>query len=249
MLDSLRRQREELNRTIEQLIRQEKFASLGEMAAGVAHEVGNPLSIIVGYAKMLLRQCAGNDEQKDLLKRISEAALRIDRLSRSLLLYARPQVQEHFTVDVNRVIDDSLTMVEHQFKEEKNYHVVKRLSPKVKQVIGSSDRLQQVFVNLLINAFQAMPEGGTLTLSTDNDFGSNEVLIEVGDTGGGIPPEKLSKIFDPFFSTKSPGQGTGLGLSITHRIITDHGGTIHVKSTPGTGTTFSIRLSFSNMDT
>jgi signal transduction histidine kinase len=241
MVVSLRRKREELDLTIQQLIHQEKFASLGEMAAGVAHEVGNPLSIIVGYAKMLQRKC-GHEEERDLLKRISEAALRIDELTRSLLLYSRPAAKEHESVDLNRVIDDSLTMVEHQFREEKNYSVTKRLSPKVPPITGSSNRIQQVFVNLFINAFQGMPDGGTLTLKTQNDPQGDAVLVEVGDTGVGIPPEKLSKIFDPFFTTKPQDQGTGLGLSITQRIVTDHGGSIRVQSTPDEGTTFFIRF-------
>lgn len=241
MVQSLQKQREELDLTVQQLIHQEKFASLGEMAAGVAHEVGNPLSIIVGYAKMLLRRC-GDEEEKDHIKRISEAAFRIDRLTRSLLLYSRHPAQEHETVDVNRIIDDSLTMVEHQFKEEKNYRIIKRLSPHVKKITGSSDRLQQVFVNLFINAFQAMPKGGVLTITTENNPGQGSVVIEVGDTGMGIPPGTLSKIFDPFFSTKLKDKGTGLGLSITQRIITDHGGNIRVESTPGQGATFFISL-------
>jgi signal transduction histidine kinase len=250
MVVSLRRKREELDLTIQQLIHQEKFASLGEMAAGVAHEVGNPLSIIVGYAKMLLRKC-GHEEERDLLKRISEAAQRIDELTRSLLLYSRPAAQEHERVDLNHVIDDSLAMVEHQFREEKNYRVTKRLSPKVYPIIGSSNRIQQVFVNLFINAFQAMPDGGTLTLTTENDPEADAVLVAVGDSGVGIPPEKLSKIFDPFFTTKPQDQGTGLGLSITQRIITDHGGSVRVESTPDQGTTFFIRFpthSTSEMD-
>ncbi|MDX1762752.1 MAG: ATP-binding protein [bacterium] len=241
MVDSLERNRKELNLTVEQLIHQEKFASLGEMAAGIAHEVGNPLSVIVGYSKMLLRKCS-KGEQADLLKRISEAALRIDKLSKSLLLYSRPSEQTPEAVDVNGVIDDALTMVEHRFKEEKNYRVVKRLSKNLHKVTGSADRLQQVFVNLFINAFQAMPDGGTLTLSTENAPDNTGILIEVGDTGTGIPADKISKIFDPFFSTKFPDKGTGLGLSITLRIITDHGGIIRAASEPDKGTTFFIRL-------
>ncbi len=241
MVESLQKQREQLDLTVKQLIHQEKFASLGEMAAGVAHEVGNPLSIIVGYSKMLVKKCANKDE-KVLLKRISEAALRIDRLTRSLLLYSRPAVQQQQIVDINRIMDDSLAMVEHRFKEEKNYRVVKRLSPNVRTITGSKDKLQQVLVNLLINAFQAMPEGGVLTLSTENSLENDAVLIEVSDTGAGIKPDHLSKIFDPFFTTKSPDRGTGLGLSITQRIITDHGGNIRVESVLDQGTTFFIQL-------
>jgi signal transduction histidine kinase len=241
MVESLQKKREQLDLTVKQLIHQEKFASLGEMAAGVAHEVGNPLSIIVGYSKMLVKKCANKDE-KGLLTRISEAALRIDKLTRSLLLYSRPSVQQQQIVDINRIMDDSLAMVEHRFKEEKNYRVVKRLSPKVRTVIGSKDKLQQVLVNLLINAFQAMPEGGVLTLLTEKSPVDDAVLIEVSDTGAGIKPDHFSKIFDPFFTTKSPDRGTGLGLSITQRIITDHGGSIRVESIQDHGTTFFIQL-------
>jgi signal transduction histidine kinase len=245
MVSSLQKNREELDLTVRQLIHQEKFASLGEMAAGIAHEVGNPLSVIVGYSKMLLRKCKGG-EDSDLLRRISEAALRIDKLSKSLLLYSRPSEQKKETVDINSVIDEALSMVEHRFKEEKNYRVVKRLSKNLKEITGNSDKLQQVFVNLFINAFQAMPDGGKLTLSTENAAEGDAVLIEVGDTGTGIEANKISKVFDPFFSTKFPDKGTGLGLSITLRIVTDHGGTIRAESQPGQGTTFFIRLPHSS---
>jgi signal transduction histidine kinase len=244
MVESLQKQREELDLTVRQLIHQEKFASLGEMAARVAHEVGNPLSIIVGYSKMLLKKC-GQEEDRQLLQRVSEAALRINGLTRRLLMYSRPSAQEEDNVDINRVIEDSLAMMEHQFKEEKNFKVIRRLSPNVREITGSFERLEQVFVNLFINAFQAMPEGGTLTVSTDTTSDGRHVRIEVSDSGMGIPEENLVRIFDPFFSTKSQEEGTGLGLSITHRIITDHQGSIHAESTVGQGTTFTLLLPYS----
>lgn len=241
MVESLQKQREELNLTIQQLIHQEKFASLGEMAARVAHEVGNPLSIIVGYAKMLLKKC-DHEEDRKLLQRVSEAALRINDLTRRLLMYSRPSPREEQDVDINHIIDDSLAMMEHQFKEEKNYKTVKRLSPRIRLITGSTERLQQVFVNLFLNAFQAMPEGGTLTVSTETTTDGRHVQVKIRDTGQGISAEDLPRIFDPFFSTKSREEGTGLGLSITHRIITDHQGSIKAESVKDRGTTFTILL-------
>ncbi len=241
MVESLQKQREELNLTIQQLIHQEKFASLGEMAARVAHEVGNPLSIIVGYAKMLLKKC-DHEEDRKLLQRVSEAALRINDLTRRLLMYSRPSPREEQDVDINHIIDDSLAMMEHQFKEEKNYKTVKRLSPRIRLITGSTERLQQVFVNLFLNAFQAMPGGGTLTVSTETTTDGRHVQVKIRDTGQGISAEDLPRIFDPFFSTKSREEGTGLGLSITHRIITDHQGSIKAESVKDRGTTFTILL-------
>jgi signal transduction histidine kinase len=243
MVAALQKQREELDLTVEQLIHQEKLASLGGMAAGIAHEVGNPLSIIVGYTRMLLRR-EPRGENRDHLQRISEAARRIERLSRSLLMYSRPTVQDQESLDINRVIEDSLAMVEHQFKEERNYRVVKRLSPNVRQLTGSPSRLQQVFVNLFNNSFQAMPAGGVLTISTKSSDDREMLVVEISDTGTGIPPSRLSRIFDPFFTTKSEEKGTGLGLSITQRIVSDHQGRIRVASAPGEGTTFTISFPY-----
>ncbi len=243
MVAALQKQREELDLTVEQLIHQEKLASLGGMAAGIAHEVGNPLSIIVGYTRMLLRK-EPKGEDREQLQRISEAAQRIERLSRNLLMYSRPTVQEQESLDINRVIEDSVAMVEHQFREERNYRVVKRLSPNVRRLTGSPSRLQQVFVNLFNNSFQAMPAGGTLTVSTKSSDDGESLVVEIADTGTGIPPEKLSRIFDPFFTTKSEEKGTGLGLSITQRIVSDHNGQIRVSSTPGEGTQFTISFPY-----
>ncbi len=243
MVAALQKQREELDLTVEQLIHQEKLASLGGMAAGIAHEVGNPLSIIVGYTRMLLRRDP-RGENRDHLQRISEAARRIERLSRSLLMYSRPTVQNQENLDINRVIEDSLAMVEHQFKEERNYRVVKRLSPNVRQLTGSPSRLQQVFVNLFNNSFQAMPAGGVLTISTKSSDDREMLVVEITDTGTGIPPSQLPRIFDPFFTTKSEEKGTGLGLSITQRIVSDHHGRIRVAGAPGEGTTFTISFPY-----
>ena len=243
MVAALRKQRDELDFTVKQLIHQEKLASLGELAAGIAHEVGNPLSIIVGYAKWLFKRCE-SEEQREPLKQMIDAAQRIDELNKRLLMYSRPGPQQQKSVDLNQVIEDALSMVEHQFKEEKDFRVVRRLSPAIGTITGNPDRLQQVFINLFNNARQAMPTGGHLTVSTEPRRKGRGVLVKVSDTGQGIDPRHLSRIFDPFFTTKAPDKGTGLGLSITHRITTDHGGRIWAESEPGVGTTFVLEFPY-----
>jgi len=243
MVDALDRKRLELDFTTRQLIHQEKLASLGEMAAGIAHEVGNPLSIIFGYAKWLLKRCQ-DEELRSPLVQISEAAQRIDRLNKNLLVYSRPGPPQRKAVDLNRTIEDSLGMVEHQFKQEKNYRVIRRLSPAIKPIQGNPDELQQVFVNLFNNARQAMPMGGELAVSSEETADRGGVLVTVTDTGCGIAPENLSRVFDPFFTTKAEDKGTGLGLSITHRIISNHDGEIRVESEPGVGTTFFLSFPY-----
>jgi signal transduction histidine kinase len=237
MVESLKKEQEKLELTIQQLIHQEKFASLGEMAAGIVHEIGNPLSTIVSYSKICLNKMTDEDD-RNMLRAIQEAALRIDKLGRGLLMYSRPSVEEWEDVDINKVIEESIGVVEYQFKEEKEYRIVKRLSPKLPSLKGNSGELQQVFINLFLNAFQAMPDGGALTVSTER---IGELLqVKVSDTGIGIPKNDLTKIFDPFFSTKPKDKGTGLGLSITQRIVNNHMGCIKVESEIGKGTTFTI---------
>jgi signal transduction histidine kinase len=243
MVDALDRKRTELELATRQLVHQEKLASLGEMAAGIAHEVGNPLSIIFGYAKWLLKRCQ-DDELKSSLVQISDAAQRIDRLNKNLLVYSRPGPPQRKAVDLNRTIEDALGMVEHQFKQEKNYRITRRLSPAIAAIQGNPDELQQVFVNLFNNARQAMPAGGDLNVSSEETADRHGVLVKVTDTGWGIDPENLSRVFDPFFTTKPEDKGTGLGLSITHRIVSNHDGEIRVESQFGVGTTFFLSFPY-----
>lgn len=236
MVASLKRQQEELALTIQQLIHQEKFASLGEMAAGIVHEIGNPLSTIVTYSKI----CLGEEKSEDIksmLEAMQKSALRIDKLAKGLLMYSRPTVEEREVIDINKVIEDSINVVGYQFREERDYRIIKKLAPDL-PLQGNKGELQQVFINLFLNAFQAMPDGGTLTISTEKlaDF----LQIKVSDTGIGMPKKNIARIFDPFFTTKSKDKGTGLGLSITQRIINNHMGAIKVESESGQGTTFII---------
>ncbi|MBI5875155.1 MAG: HAMP domain-containing protein [Deltaproteobacteria bacterium] len=237
MVESLIREEEKLNLTIKQMIRQEKFASIGEIAAGIAHEIGNSLAIIVAYSKLLLNR--GYDEDaRECLKYIMDAATRMDRITKSLLMYAKPSYQQEILY-INRVIEESISVVLFQYeRDDTPCRIEKSLGENLPPVMGNKGELHQVFINLFINSVQAMPHGGTISVSTEHI--DKDIVIKVIDTGEGIPQENRERIFDPFFTTKT--KGTGLGLSITQRIIENHKGEIMVCSDIGKGTTFIIRL-------
>jgi signal transduction histidine kinase len=237
MVGSLLREEEKLNLTIKQMIRQEKFASIGEIAAGIAHEIGNSLAIIVAYSKMLVNKGCDEDT-KECLNYIMDAATRMDRITKNLLMYAKPSYQQEL-LDINRIIEESISVVLFQCeRDDTSCRIEKNLSEGLPSVMGNRGELQQVFINLFINSVQAMPQGGTISVSTEKI--DKDIVINVIDTGEGIPEERRERIFDPFFTTKP--KGTGLGLSITQRIIENHKGEILVCSEPGKGTTFIIRL-------
>ncbi len=237
MVGSLLREEEKLNLTIKQMIRQEKFASIGEIAAGIAHEIGNSLAIIVAYTKMLVNKGCDEDT-KECLNYIMDAAARMDRITKSLLMYAKPSYQQE-RLNINRVIEDSIAVVLFQCeRDDTSCRIEKNFGENLLPVMGNKGELQQVFINLFINSVHAMPQGGTISVSTEKS--EKDIIIKVIDTGEGIPEENREKIFDPFFTTKP--KGTGLGLSITQRIIENHKGEILVCSDVGKGTTFIIRL-------
>jgi len=213
MVESLIREEEKLNLTIKQMIRQEKFASIGEIAAGIAHEIGNSLAIIVAYSKLLLNKGCDEDA-RECLNYIMDAAMRMDRITKSLLMYAKPSYQQEL-LDINRIIEESISVVLFQYeRDDTSCRIEKNLGENLPQVMGNKGELQQVFINLFINSVQAMPQGGTITVSTERI--DKDIVIKVIDTGEGIPEEDRERIFDPFLPQN---QGTGLGLSITQRII------------------------------
>lgn len=237
MVESLIKDEEQLNLTIKQMIRQEKFASIGEIAAGIAHEIGNSLAIVVAYSKMLVNKGCDEDT-KECLNYIMDAATRMDRITKNLLMYAKPSYQQEL-LDINRIIEESISVVLFQCeRDDTSCRIEKNLSEGLPSVMGNRGELQQVFINLFINSVQAMPQGGTISVSTEKI--DKDIVINVIDTGEGIPEERRERIFDPFFTTKP--KGTGLGLSITQRIIENHKGEILVCSDAGKGTTFIIRL-------
>jgi two-component system NtrC family sensor kinase len=226
----------------EQLRISEKMASLGLLAAGVAHEVNTPLTGISSYTQMLLENADPADPRTPVLEKIEKQTFRAARIVNGLLNLSRPNAaeqSERTVVDLNDVIGDVLSLLEHQF-ERGSIKVRRELHPSPVNVFGYEFKLQQVFLNLFLNARDAMTSGGWLTISTRLDGG--EAVAEVSDTGNGIPPEHLARIYDPFFTTKPMGQGTGLGLSITYGIVREHEATIQCDSVPGKGTRFEIRF-------
>lgn len=226
----------------EQLRISEKMASLGLLAAGVAHEVNTPLTGISSYTQMLLENADPADPRTPVLEKIEKQTFRAARIVNGLLNLSRPNAaeqSERTVVDLNVVIADVLSLLEHQF-EKGSIKVRRELAPEPVRVIGFEFKLQQVFLNLFLNARDAMGSGGWLTISTRAD--GREVVADVADTGNGIAPEHLARIYDPFFTTKAIGQGTGLGLSITYGIVREHEATIQCESTPGAGTRFELRF-------
>ena len=223
----------------EQLQISEKMASLGLLAAGVAHEVNTPLTGISSYTQMLLQGAAPDDPSTKVLEKIEKQTFRAAKIVNGLLNLARPAQVDSGPVDVNAVVNDVLSLLEHQLRTG-SIQVRKELAAVSPIVQGIEYKLQQVFLNLFLNARDAMPSGGWLTVVTR--AGAGEAVVEVADTGSGIPADHLSRIYDPFFTTKDIGKGTGLGLSITYGIVQEHGGTITCESSVGQGTRFTLRL-------
>jgi len=229
-------QRERLE---EQMSQTEKLTSLGLLAAGVAHEVNTPLAVISNYIQILAKQMPEDDPRHTIIDKIVKQTFRASEIVNNLLNFSRTGSSELADVDVNRVVEETLSLVAHPLKTSR-IQVVKQLTEGIPPVRGSANRLQQVFLNLFLNARDAMPTGGMLEVRTGSHNGSVE--IEVVDTGNGIPREYIHKIFDPFFTTKAGGRGTGLGLSVSYGIIKEHSGKIDVRSTPGRGTSFHVEF-------
>jgi two-component system, NtrC family, sensor kinase len=224
-----------------QLSQADKLSSIGLLAAGVAHEVNTPLAVISSYTQMLSKQLQGDPQKSGLLEKITRQTFRASEIVNNLLNFSRTSGTEIGDVDVNKVIGDTLALLEHQFKVSK-VEVENSLTPRLSPIQGNAGRLQQVFLNLFLNAKDAMPGGGKLKVATSN---GDSVSVSVSDTGSGIAPENIHRIYDPFFTTKTSlrdGQprGTGLGLSVTYGIIQEHAGKIRVESHPGAGTTFTL---------
>jgi signal transduction histidine kinase len=242
----------EMKRLEFQLIRSKKLAAIGELAAGVAHEINNPLNVISGNAEILSKESQDRDV-KLAVKIIMEQVKRAAAITDMLLQFSKRREPKTEPVDINKVIRDTLLLLEYQVRLQ-NIAITKHLNSSSLEVMGDSGQLQQVFLNIMVNAVQAMPNGGKLNIRSYVEeitefgkrgtdifkLGDKVVVIEFEDTGEGIPEEKLEKIFDPFFSTKE--QGIGLGLSICHGIIEAHQGSIEVRSKLREGATFIIKL-------
>jgi signal transduction histidine kinase len=242
----------------QQLIRSDKLASLGTLSAGIAHEINNPLGIIAGYSEALLdrardQSLAGIREFEDFpeyLRTIHNEIFRCKTILRSLLEFARPSGGTFREIDINELIKEVLLLLKHSTARLK-HTLVLNLNRDIPKIYADAGSLRQLLMNLLLNAIYFTPEGGSISIRTYEEGTAraggrvvcpSRILLSVSDTGAGISPDLLGKIFDPFYTTKPVGEGTGLGLTICHKIVEEHGGVIDVDSEPGKGTTFIITL-------
>jgi PAS domain S-box-containing protein len=226
-----------------QLTQADKLSSIGLLAAGVAHEINTPLAVIASYAQMLSKQLKGDTRLGPVLDKITQQSFRAAEIANGLLNFSRTSTTEFRQTNLNQVIKDTLSLLEHQFKTAQIL-VDLHLDEDLPMIHGNPGKLQQVFLNLLLNAKDAMPGGGQLRVQT---LSNGHVEAMVSDSGTGIAPEHLKRIYDPFFTTKTmpkPGdrRGTGLGLSVSYGIIQEHAGKIHVESAIGAGTTFHLEF-------
>ncbi len=268
----LQRVNRDLRVTRQELIRSEKLASVGRLAAGVAHEIGNPLGAILGYTDMMLKGVEDESVRRDFLERMEKELKKIDLTIRELLDYSRSSSLQIKEADVNRVVSETISLVSHQ-KGFENLKLEKKFAENLPAVLADERQLQQILINIVLNAVDAMPDGGELRVVTEigmvedesvdffgrrreddsfdeftiksgeqKEYPDEMVKISVADTGTGIEEGAINKIFDPFYTTKEPGSGTGLGLSISQRIIETFNGKIEVQSESGKGATFTIFL-------
>jgi PAS domain S-box-containing protein len=236
---------------LEQRIRQaEKLAAVGQLSSGLAHEIGTPLNVIAGRAELMIQKMAPSDPMRENLGRILSQIERITKIVNQLLDFARSRPLEARPVRLGSLIREILSLLEHQIRSNRIAVDFEPPDP-FPEIAADPDQIQQVFLNVLINAIQAMPAGGTLSVrfsrttrrrQREDPVGNRFVRVEISDTGSGIPPEQISRVFDPFFTTKDIGKGTGLGLAISSRIVQSHGGWMNVKSIRGDGSLFNIYL-------
>jgi hypothetical protein len=221
------------------LVQADKLSSIGLLAAGVAHEVNTPLAVISTYAQMLAKQVSGDEQKTKLLEKIAKQTFRASEIVNSLLNFSRTGGTDFVDVDISRVVKETAALLEHQLAK---VAVQVRLNSgaNIPGVRGNFGKLQQVFLNLFLNARDAMPEGGKLMVRVWSEAGF--VHVEVADTGHGIAPDHLARIYDPFFTTKGARKGTGLGLSVSYGIVQEHNGIIEVDSRLGGGTRFRLEF-------
>ena len=211
----------------------------GSTEPGVAHEVNTPLTGISSYTQLLRQQMDPSDARIEWLDKIEKQTVRGAKIVSNLLNFARAGGSDHASLDISKVVADVLSLVEHQL-DRTRVRVVKEFASDLPMVVGNENKIQQVLFNLILNARDAMPSGGWLTLKTSLE--GRDVVVLVSDTGEGIPEADLPRIFDPFFTTKDVGQGTGLGLAVSYGIVQEHGGSIRVSSSNGQGSRFEVRL-------
>jgi len=240
-LNQLAQSHKELSEAQQQLIQSEKMASVGQLAAGVAHEVNNPLGTILLYSHMLLEKLGDKDTRREELETIAKEATRCRDIVRGLLDFARQRKLQIENIDLNQILDEVLSLALKQPSFQK-VEIVKTLDPSLPLIGGDPVQLKEVFLNIVSNAGEAMPDGGKVTVSSRFNNRGGNIEVTIRDTGLGIAPENLNKIFMPFFTTKKIGQGTGLGLAIAYGIVKMHRGSIDVESKQKEGTIFVVKF-------
>ena len=248
LINSRKAALEEKERTQKQLIQAEKLAALGIVAAGIAHEVKNPLAIIIQGVEYL-RTSTGSDALLiDVVERINKSAFRADSIIKGLLSFTRQMPIQPEPVDIQPAIEETLSFIEHQLKL-KHIKIIKQFPAELPKVTIDLNQIKQVFLNVFLNSVEAMQDDGTIIISTDlveNKSGGQHLQVIIADTGHGIPKDKIEKVFDPFYTTKDGPGNAGLGLSIARGIIDKHHGTVRIESEAGKGTRVIIRLPASN---
>jgi PAS domain S-box-containing protein len=225
----------------EQMVQADKLASIGELSAGIAHEINNPLGIILGYTQLMLRQEKEDGQRREDLRTVEKHVRHCKSIVEDLLSFARTSQPKKELIDVRTVIDDVLHLIRQHAKPERiqlHSDYDRRIGP----LLLDEKKIKQVLINLIMNAVHAIVGDGRITVRTGSDSGKGMATISIADTGCGIDPHNLARIFDPFFTTKPTGQGTGLGLSVSYGIVKNHGGDITVQSLPGRGSTFTVHL-------
>ena len=230
---------EERTRLREQLLHADRLATIGQLAAGVAHEINEPLGNILGFAQLAKKVPQAPERVGQDLDKIVNASLQAREIIRKLMVFARQAPPSTRPVNLNDLIEDGLTFFEARCAKA-GVELVRKPAQDLPEVTADQSQLSQVLINLVVNALQAMPGGGRLTVETH--AGLSEVVLAVADTGAGMSEEVRKKVFLPFFTTKDVDEGTGLGLAVVHGIVTAHGGSIGVRSAPGRGARFEVRL-------
>jgi two-component system NtrC family sensor kinase len=247
-ISSLEEANQEIKKTQNEMIKSEKMASIGRLATGIAHEIGNPLGIILGYVELLERKDLNHDERTDFLKRLESEVRRIHRIIRDLLDFSRPSVHDQENARVHELLDEVLTVLSPQSVFEE-IEIIPHYNAKNQTVGIAPDSLKQIFLNVILNAADAINEvsgerstGTTKTISITTRNREDFLIVDFLDNGCGISAGNVARVFDPFFTTKDPGQGTGLGLSICYTIMDRAGGSIHVDSKAGEGTKVTLEI-------
>ena len=250
----------DLKKMQDQLIQSERLAAVGQMAAGISHEIDNPISVIMGYSDYLLKKTPSSDSRIEDIKVIRKEAERCKATTREFLDFSKPKVQVE-TISINLAIRNAISLLRHE-RVSRSIKIIFEEDHTLPDIKGDLKKLEQVFVNIMLNAFQAMPTGGSLRISTSvaenphrhekaffsriwsNESKDDVVKVEFEDTGCGITKENLKRVFTPFFTTRSQEGGRGLGLFVSHQIIQEHGGSFEIKSDSGRGTSVAVTLPF-----